>query len=403
MKAVVLAAGNSTRLHPLTINRPKLLIPIADTTSLIHDLDQLDSLGTIDEVILVVGFCSEMIISRLGNRFKDMNITYSVQKEQSGTASALLSAEKFLNSEDSFIVLMGDDLYEASDVKRCASHKNSILVKEVDDIRMFGKVLEKDGMMTGILEKPSEAGKGLANTGCYSFSRSIFDCIRATDKSERGEYELTSALTLLAGKEDVAVESASLWHPISYPWSLLSANELLLKRLDKGKSSISKDVTIENCAVLKGYVSIGKGTIIRSGAYIEGPCVIGDNCSIGPNCSVRPYTTIANNCRIGNAVEIKNSILMDNVNVSHLSYCGDSVLGENVSLGCGTVTANTRHDGASVKSMVKGKLVDTGLKKLGAFMGDGVKTGINTSIYPGRKIWPQKTTRPGDIVSEDLM
>jgi bifunctional UDP-N-acetylglucosamine pyrophosphorylase/glucosamine-1-phosphate N-acetyltransferase len=86
-----------------------------------------------------------------------------------------------------------------------------------------------------------------------------------------------------------------------------------------------------------------------------------------------------------------------------LSYVGDSVVGEGVNLGAGFITANVRHDGKNVLSLVKGKLFDTKLKKLGAIIADGVKTGVNTSVYPGRKIWPGKQTQIGQIVKHDLM
>jgi bifunctional UDP-N-acetylglucosamine pyrophosphorylase/glucosamine-1-phosphate N-acetyltransferase len=241
------------------------------------------------------------------------------------------------------------------------------------------------------------------NTGCYVFSKSIFNAIRKTGKSERGEYELTSALIMLSKKEKVDVEQASFWQPVSYPWSLLAANEVLLGRMEEMKQKISPDATIEKGAVLKGFVSVGKGTIIRSGAYIQGPCIIGKNCSVGPNCSIRPFTRIGDDCMIGNAVEIKNSILLDNVSLSHLSNCSDSIIGEGVKLGVGTVTANTRHDGATITSLINGKSVDSGLRKLGAVIGDGASTGVNTSIYPGSKIWPNKATNPGDIVTEDIL
>ena len=93
---------------------------------------------------------------------------------------------------------------------------------------------------------------------------------------------------------------------------------------------------------------------------------------------------------------------MEGVMAAHLTYIGDSVVGTKTNLGCGTVIANFRHDGANHRSMVNGQLIDTGRRKLGAILGDDVHTGINTSIYAGRKLWPGICTRPGAIVTEDL-
>ena len=99
---------------------------------------------------------------------------------------------------------------------------------------------------------------------------------------------------------------------------------------------------------------------------------------------------------------MKNSVLLPRTTIGHLSYCGDSVIGENVNFGAGTIIANLRHDSGNVKSMVRGVLVDSGRRKLGAIIGDNAKLGIHTSIYPGRKVWPGKTTLPGEIVKEDV-
>ena len=185
---------------------------------------------------------------------------------------------------------------------------------------------------------------------------------------------------------------------VCYPWDLLRANELYLSSLTE--NVIQGDV--HPLAVIAGIVHIGPGTRILPGVFIEGNVVIGANCKIGPNCYIRGNTSIGDHSHIGQSVEIKNCIILSHTNVGHLSYIGDSVLGEKVNLGAGTTTSNLRHDGQNHCSMVGGFLVDTGRRKFGTIIGDGVHTGINTSIYPGRKLWPHTTTRPGEIVQHDL-
>ncbi len=404
MKAVILAAGKSTRLHPLTINRSKVMLSVANLPLLEHNLQQLQQTKLIDEAVIVVGFCSEEIITRFGNSYgsgkNKIKLAYAFQTEQLGTGHALLQAEKSLASEKKFLVMMGDDLYSSSDIRKCLRHDSCILAKKVSDISSFGKVVAEKGTLKSIIEKPAENGSGLANTGCYVLPNRVFQMLRKLRKSNRGEYEVIDAIQQLNG---VTVEEAGFWQPITYPWSLLDANEAILKQHEKDKPQISAGATVEKYATLKGYVAVGKGTIIRNGAYIEGPVVIGENCKIGPNCFIRPCTSIGNNCRVGNAVEIKNSILLDNATIGHLSYCGDSVIGRNVNWGAGTISANLRHDDSNVKSMVKGELVDTGRRKLGTIIGDNAKTASPTSIYPGRKIWPGKATLPGEIVTKDVV
>lgn len=185
---------------------------------------------------------------------------------------------------------------------------------------------------------------------------------------------------------------------ICYPWDLLRANEQALDRL--AGHDIAGEV--HPSAVIEGVLHLGQGSRILPGVFIEGKVVIGAHCKIGPNCYIRGSTSIGDACHIGQSVEIKNSIILANSQVGHLSYVGDSVLGEWVNFGAGTITSNYRHDGTNHRSMVKGTLMDTGRRKLGVIVGDRVHTGIHTSIYPGRKLWPGTSTRPGEIVQRDL-
>jgi acetyltransferase-like isoleucine patch superfamily enzyme len=194
----------------------------------------------------------------------------------------------------------------------------------------------------------------------------------------------------------LALDAAS--RLLRHPWDILAVNEDLVGALDHDEihGTVRAGVTID------GHAVIGEGTVLLPGVYIEGNVVIGRNCKIGPNCYFRGSTAVGDGCHIGQAVEIKNSVLMDRVGAGHLSYVGDSVVGVAANLGAGTITANFRHDGKNHRAMAGNTLVDTGRRKLGAIIGDDVHTGIHTSIYPGRKIWPGLSTRPGDIVQRDL-
>lgn len=185
---------------------------------------------------------------------------------------------------------------------------------------------------------------------------------------------------------------------IRYPWHLLAVQEQVMSAIHESR------IEGEVCpgATLDGILLLGKGSRILPGVYIEGTVVVGAGCKIGPNCYLRGATSIGDHCHIGQAVEIKNSIIMDHAGIGHLSYCGDSVVGCRVNFGAGTITANFRHDGKNHRSMVEGHYLDTGRRKFGAILGDDVHTGIHTSIYPGRKLWPGVATLPGAIVKHDL-
>lgn len=192
---------------------------------------------------------------------------------------------------------------------------------------------------------------------------------------------------------------AKLSFIVRFPWQFLTANEIHVGEISKDQIKGQ----VHPSAVIEGRIHLGTGTRILPGVFIEGNVIIGENCKIGPNCYIRGNTSIGDKCHIGQSVEIKNCVILSNTNVGHLSYIGDSVLGEKVNLGAGTTTSNLRHDGKNHRSMVHGQLLDTGRRKFGAIIGDGVHTGINTSIYPGRKFWPNTSTRPAEIVQHDLL
>lgn len=394
MQAIILAAGKSTRTYPLTLTKPKPLLKVANKQIILHTLEQL--VGVVDEVILVVGYKEEMIKKLVGDTFKKIKIRYVTQDVQDGTGGAVLACKSLL--KDRFAVINGDDLYAKQDIKKCLSFPYSILAKEVDDISRFGEVLLKDDSFKGIKEKPPSTRKGLAYTGLMVLSKEILGI--PLKKSKRGEYEVVDFMTEAgrSGKTVSCVTVSRYWFAISYPWNLLEANEYFLENMVPEKKGV-----VEKGAVLKGKVSVGKGTVIKSGAYIEGPVMFGNDCRIGPNCYIRGFTTADDGVKIGNAVEVKNSILGKKTSVGHLSYIGDSVIGDRVNFGAGTITANLRHDNKNVKTPVKGKIVDTTRRKLGTVIGDHVHTGIHTSIYPGRKIWPECSTLPGSVVDKDIM
>lgn len=186
---------------------------------------------------------------------------------------------------------------------------------------------------------------------------------------------------------------------IQYPWDLLKLNEEVLTLIEEQEPQGQ----ISHLAQVDGFLHLGKGSIILPGVYIEGNVVIGEHCKIGPNAYIRGNTSIGHHSWVGNAVEIKNSVIYPHTNIKHLSYVGDSIIGSHVSLGAGTIIANHRHDGTNHRSSVNGHLVDTQRNKFGAVLGDGVRTGVNTCVYPGRKIGSGRMTRPNSVVDRDLM
>ncbi|MCK4730789.1 MAG: NTP transferase domain-containing protein [Candidatus Aenigmarchaeota archaeon] len=388
MQAVILAAGKGTRMLPLTENRPKPLLKIANKTILEHNLEQLE--GLIDEAIIVVNYKKEMIKELIGDCYKKIKIKYIEQKETLGTGNALETASELL--EDKFLVLCGDDLYFKEDLQKVVLKNQCILLKESETPENFGVVLIEDGFVAGLEEKPQNPKNNLVNTGLYLLNKDIFKI--KLNKTERGEFELTDYIKEISGLEFVIADN---WFPITHPWNLLKANEFILRNIEKKIEGVVED----NCHIGEN-AQIGEGSVVKSGAYIENNVIIGKNCKIGPNCYIRGSTSIGDGCHVGNGVEIKNSIFFEKSNAPHLNYIGDSIIGSNTNLGGGTIVANLRHDNKNILVNIKDKLVDTKRRKFGAIVGDVVKTGAGTLIYPGRKIMGGCFTKPKEIVTKDV-
>jgi bifunctional UDP-N-acetylglucosamine pyrophosphorylase/glucosamine-1-phosphate N-acetyltransferase len=293
--------------------------------------------------------------------------------------------------------LNGDIIVSQEYIKQLIGHGSEIVTtaREVENPSQFGVFEIQGDKVLHIIEKPKKPPSNLANAGLYVFPLSIFDAIRKTKLSTRNEYEITESLQMLidSGDDVGFVTLSGKWLDIGRPWDLLEANEYFL-----GGNKAEKKGEIEQLATLKGSVSVGEGTIIRNGSYIVGPVAIGKNCDIGPNCYIRASTSLGDNVRIGNAVEIKNSIIMKGTHIGHLSYVGDSIIGESCNFGAGTKVANLRHDGRTIRVRLKGEILDSGRRKLGTIMGDHVHTGINSMINVGAVVDNRAMIAPGEFV-----
>jgi UDP-N-acetylglucosamine diphosphorylase/glucosamine-1-phosphate N-acetyltransferase len=407
MKAVVLAAGLGTRMRPLTFTKPKFLLPVAGKPALDHVLLSLKNVG-ISNVAMVVSYGKEQIMERYGDGSRlGIKLEYLPQSRLLGTANAVSLAEDFMSGEN-FLVMNGDTFVDQESlsllIKRYEKARSDaafggiVTTIEVEEPKQFGIVFLDGDKVKEIVEKPKKVKSKLANAGIYIFSPKIFEAIKKTKKSKRGEYELTTSIQILINeRKKIFVSPINLWADIGRPWDLLVANEYFL-RDQKGEIH----GIVEHGAYIENAVYVGEGSRIRSGSYIEGPTYIGENCDIGPNCFIRPSTSIGDRVRVGNGVEIKNSIVMDHTNVAHLSYVGDSIIGSGCNIGAGTTIANLRLDEEDIKMEISGRVVSTGRKKLGTIIADNVKTGVNCMINPGVKIGPNAAVGPGAVIYEDV-
>ena len=318
--------------------------------------------------------------------------------------SLKIPLDNLLRGDEEFALAYGDILISKEQVSRLLNtHKNTasdmtaLVTLSLKTERLGVAEIDEEGRIINVAEKPKgkkEMGHYVL-AGLYIFKQKIFETLSSSQTLEE-----TFKKAIKSGEDFRAAIWERKWIHLDYPWSLLEANQLLLSKYEK--QLISVNARVEPNVILEGPVVIEKGVHIRSGSVIKGPCFIDENAYIGNNSLLRDCTYVGKNSIIGFGVEIKNSIIYDDVKIGRLSYIGDSVVGENTDIGPGTMTINRPLEGKTVKVMVEGKEYDTGLKKLGAFIGDDVTIDGSVAIYPGKKISVGVRIKPGITVSEDL-
>ena len=382
-QAVILAAGEGQRLRPFTVNRPKVMLSIADKPILQYVVESLAKNG-IRNIVLVVGYRKEQVFDYMGSGEQfGVNITYVTQEKQLGTAHALAQAKGVIENE--FLVLPGDNLIEADTIAQFATIKpEAILVKRVDNPVRYGVVTIERGTVKEVVEKPDEARSNIVSTGIYAFTTEIFGFIEP-------ELDLPDALNnmIAQGYHINARETDGTWLDVIYPWDILSLNDAILRQIQASLGG-----TIEVGVSLKGQVSVGKDTVIRSNSYIVGPVVIGDGCDIGPNVCILPATSIGNNVVISPFTEIKNSVIGDDVNIGPGCIIQDSVIDK----GCiikGHFTACSGQDEVRVDH-------EYHLVSVGAMLGEGCSLGNSVVAQPGVIVGNYSQIQPLKLISGRL-
>ena len=321
-QAVILAAGEGQRLRPFTATKPKVMLTIADKPILQWVIEALAKNG-IRNIVLVVGYRREQVFDYMGKGDKfGVEITYVIQERQVGTAHALAQAKDAVAHE--FLVLSGDNLIGADTIASFSTQKpNALLVKRVDNPVGYGVVTIDNGAVKNIMEKPKEATGNIINTGIYAFTTEIFNFIEP-------ELDIPDVLNkmVMQGYPISALEIEGTWLDVVYPWDILSLNDTIIRQIPASSGG-----TIEAGVTIKGPVSIGKDTVIRSHSYIDGPVVIGNGCDIGPNVCITAATSIGDNVVVSPFTQIKNCVIGDDISFGPGCIIQDSVIDEGCVIG----------------------------------------------------------------------
>lgn len=404
MKALILAAGYGTRLHPLTQYRPKAMLPLLGKPMLHHVIDSVLDAG-VKDIVLVVGHYREQIEAYFGNGEQiGVNISYAEQEEPKGEFDAVLAAEGLLNSEDRFLMTDCDIITTTTrfkeTLKAAKTSDMALSLVEVPNPWQFGVVKLDGSKITTIVEKPKKGTEpsNLAVAGVYIFTSAIFDTIRNTKDLEVGIQELINE-----GHNVYSSPSLDPWVDVGRTWNILEATPILFDRLRNQKRRLVDDTAkVSDSAHLIGDVWIGPRARIFPGASLVGPVYVGPDAIVGNNCLIREHAVLENGTRTGFSCELRNTVMMPKSSVGHLAFVGDSILGFNVEIGASVVLSNYRFDGAEVHVMLRNQLVSTHTNKFGAIVGDEAKIGCGAVVLPGRTIGYNSWIDPAIVVQKDV-
>lgn len=385
--SVILGAGLGKRMKS---ELPKVLHEICGMSLVEHVLLNVEQAG-VEDIALIVGHKSELVKEKTKNRYN-----YFLQKEQLGTAHALMQARAFLEEHiaSRVIVLCADAPFIMEDTLRefIAFAKDNdldagVLTAVLQDARAYGRIIRQNGGLDKIVEAkdatPAQLAVREVNSGAYIFKAESLLAVldKITDDNAQHEYYLTDAIGLLI-KQDKKVDAFIAKDPnvmlgINTRKELCEARAIMQRMInekhlengvniiDEQNTYIDRQVKIACTATIFPNTMVLGNTSIAAGATIKGGRIedsnIGENCvidmsvieqstieqnaKIGPFAHLRPNSLVQDGAKIGNFVETKNTVVGKGSKLSHLTYAGDGKIGSNVNIGCGVVFVN--YDGAT--------------------------------------------------------
>lgn len=423
---VILAAGKGTRMKS---SLPKVLHPIADKPMVQHIIDTVNQLGA-DNIHLVYGHGGDQLQSALAHN----DLSWCLQAEQLGTGHAVQQAAGHIKDEEDVLILVGDaplikkdTLQQLIDVKQQADL--ALLTVHLDDPTGMGRIVREGDQVVAIVEHKdateaqraiNEINTGMMIMGGADLKRWLGNL---SNDNAQGEFYLTDVIAMAAG-EDKVIKA-------SHPGSAIEVegvnNRVQLARLEcayqheqaenimmqgvtmadparfdlRGELSVGQDVYIDVNAVIKGKVTLGNNVHIgpncvlidcdiADGAVIEANSIIeqakvGEKCTVGPFARLRPGAVMHEKAKVGNFVEMKKTVLGKGSKANHLTYLGDTTVGEDANIGAGTITCN--YDGVN---------------KFKTVIGDGAFIGSNSSLVAPADIGVNATVGAGSVVTKPV-
>jgi bifunctional UDP-N-acetylglucosamine pyrophosphorylase/glucosamine-1-phosphate N-acetyltransferase len=395
--AVILAAGAGIRMKSYL---PKVMHTLSGKPLIKWVIDTVSSLKP-DNIVVVLGYGADKVEKYLLKiNVKNLMIVY--QKEQLGSAHAVMQAKNIFKSySGNILVLSGDvplieknTLVSLIKTNQKANSSVTVLATQVSDPFGYGRIVKKDGFLEKIVEEKeatfSQKQINLINSGIYCFDKNLWKALlKVKSNNAKKEYYITDTVAILKDMEKSAsltitknenevkginnrlelsqAETLLKYKKIKELFesgiSIIDANSVYISYDTKiGQDSviypgvfIDEGVTIGKNCVLKGSSYIANSKIdsdsVISYSYVNG-AIIGKNVKVGPWSHIRPGSVLKDNVKVGNFSETKKSVISKNSKVNHLSYIGDAEIGEDVNIGAGTITCN--YDGLNKHKTIIG-------------------------------------------------
>ena len=430
LNVVILAAGKGTRMKS---RLPKVLQPLAKKPLLSHVLQTSLRLNA-TRVIVVYGHGGEQVKDQISSQFPGSPIEWVEQREQLGTGHAVKQALPQLQDNSRTLVLYGDVPLTGDDtlnrfLNQVSPGQCGVLTVKLANPKGYGRIIrDHAGVVREIVEE-KDAGEEIRKICEVNTGIMLADTLdlqawlpKITNNNAQGEYYLTDVVKL-ANDHDVPVIGCLVDNPVEVEgvndkrqlarlermYQQQLADELMVAgatlidpaRIDiRGSVSVGQDCCIDINCIFEGNVTLGDNvqigancviinssiadnSVVKPYCHIEN-AVIGADCDVGPFARLRPGTEMKEHARIGNFVETKNTVLGKGSKANHLTYLGDTVTGDKVNVGAGTITCN--YDGVNKHKTI---------------IGDGAFIGSNSSLVAPVEIGAGATVGAGSTITKD--
>lgn len=399
MQAILLAAGQSSRLFPFGGDTHKAAVRLMGKSLITRSVEALRESG-IEKIIIVVSPDNGIEAALIEDGVVMHGITFVTHIGARGMGEALLDVKQYVTED--FFLIHAHHFECGLFLPRLLAHKEklradgAVVIREEARTGSFGIVRLENERIVGVVEKPESAESGYRVVGMYVLPPAFF---AALEKAEKHHYSFESALNDFAGKAVIAgLKTTEQTITLKYPWHLLEIADYLLSSL---KGSSAKNAKIAASATITGEVVISDGVVIEDGVVIKGPCFLGENAYVGTNVILRNNVIVESGAVVGANMEVKHSIIMAST-TTHSGYIGDSVIGKSCKLAAFFCTGNVRIDRMPVSVIVKEQRVDSGQRSLGVCIGDNSKVGIRVSTMPGVIIGKHVVVGPSTTVFKNI-